>query len=231
MIGRYQQILGALLALIVLSGCSTASTQKQTGFLDNSEQFIDSKEYHYTKIYTAKIFDAKRVAQLTDIKLEPFELWFNTQSSDNFDPQQLTELSNYFHHKMISQLQANNYNLVERASADSLTIRVAFSNIHFAAPKLSFTDLVPFRAVINSDNAAYLDITDKKDVTTSVSIEVEFLQGLPQQRVLALITTKQLDSTIARSGAENVKAVKALLDIWVYNFVHKITAIRSENTT
>ncbi|OUS32466.1 hypothetical protein A9R01_11005 ['Osedax' symbiont bacterium Rs2_46_30_T18] len=228
MLNRCKQIFTALITLVILSGCAATTSQKQTGFLGNYDQFIDSKEYDYTKIYKAENFNRDSVAQLTDIKLEPFELWINTRSSDNFNPQQLAELASYFHGKMSSQLKANNYNLVDRASANSLTIRGAFSNIQFVAPELSATDFIPFRIVLNAGNAAYLNITDKKDVITTVSIEVEFLQGQPQQRVFALIATKHIDTTIANSGAENVKAVKALLDIWVYNFIHNITEIRAE---
>ncbi|MCJ8297957.1 MAG: DUF3313 domain-containing protein [Pseudomonadales bacterium] len=231
MINKYKQILTALMALIVLSGCAATTNQKQTGFLGNYDQFVDSKKYDFTKVYKAENFNRDTIAHLTDIKLEPFELWIDTQSSDNFNPQQLAELASYFHSKMRSQLQANHYNVVDRVSADSLTIRGAFSDIQFADPELSATDFIPFRIVLNAGNAAYLNITDKKDVITTVSIEAEFLQGLPQQRVFALIATKQIDTTIANSGTDNVKAVKALLDVWVYNFIATLTEIRAKEST
>ena len=85
--------------------------------------------------------------------------------------------------------------------------------------------------VLNAGNAAYLNITDKKDVITTVSIEVELLQGLTQERIFALIATKKIDTTIANSGVDNVAAVKDLLDLWVNNFIVKLTKTRANQNT
>ena len=231
MLNRFKQISTALLALVVLSGCATATQQKTTGFLGNYQQFVDSNKYDHTKIYQAPSFNLDTIAQLTEVKLEPFELWINTQNNDFFNPRQLTELVNHFNAQLRHQLQAHDYQLVDRIGTETLTLRGAFSDVKFSDPELSVTDFIPFRMVLNAGNAAYLNITDKKDVITTVSIEVELLQGLTQERIFALIATKKIDTTIANSGADNVAAVKDLLDLWVNNFIVKLTKTRANQNT
>ena len=90
------------------------------------------------------------------------------------------------------------------------------------------TDFVPFRMVINAGNLAYLQIVDKSDVTTKVSVEIEFLKGIRRERILAAISTKYLDTTIANSGEDNMTVVKELLDMWAAKFVDRLVEIRAD---
>jgi len=220
------KLLSALLGLIILSGCASTTTQQHSGFLDNYAQLTDSKQYQYTKVYSAPHFNSADYATLTKLHLAPFEMWLKASGKQQFNPQQLAELSRYFSATLAAKLTAKGYLLVSQPSAEALSIRGAFSNIELLTPQLSPTDFIPFRVVLNAGNAAYLNITDKKDIISSVSIEVEFLQGLPQRRVFAMIATKQVDVTVANNGSDNLSAVTKVLDQWIDNFVRKITAIR-----
>jgi len=226
MIKHLSKVCSALVSLIILSGCASTNVQKTTGFLDNAWQLVDSKQYKHTKIYNAPHFKRADYAKLKKIHLTPFELWMNPAGNKTFNPRQLAELSSYFTATLAQKLSAKNYQLVTAPSADALTIRGAFSDIAFITPQLSPTDFIPFRIVLNAGNAAYLHISDKKEIISSVSIEVEFLQGLEQKRVFAMLASKQLDQTIANNGADNLTAVMKVLDNWIDNFVAKITTIR-----
>ncbi len=226
LIKQFTTICLTVITLLVISGCATTTQQKKTGFLGSYEQFIDSKQYKFTKIYQEKTFSDTDIAAITTIKLHPFELWIDNSSSENFNPQQLAELSSYFTRTLRAKLKAKNYHLVDTPTADTLTIRGAFSNIQFTAPPLSPTDFIPFRIVLNAGNAAYLNITDKKDIITTVSIEVEFLHGPAQRRVFAMLATKHLEVTVANNGTDNLAAVTTILNKWIDNFVKKISDLR-----
>ncbi|MCJ8340566.1 MAG: DUF3313 domain-containing protein [Pseudomonadales bacterium] len=219
----------ALIAIFLLSGCAANTTQQNSGYFDNYQDFVDSKEYDYTKTYDVDSSDRETLAQIKDINLVPFEMWLSPTSNANFNPQQLADISRYFHHQLGHKLKKSGFEVVGKAGAETLTIKGAFSGISFSAPELSPTDFIPFRIVLNAGNAAYLQVTDKKDVITEVSIEAEFMIGKQQQRIFALIATKYVDSTVANSGADNVLAVQQLLDVWVTNFVSKLTDIKSNN--
>jgi hypothetical protein len=84
------------------------------------------------------------------------------------------------------------------------------------------------RLVLNAGNAAYLNVTNQKDVITEVSIEVEFLLGRNSKRVFAMTATKQLDLTMGESGDDGFKVVTAVLDLWVDNFIKKLASIRNK---
>ena len=219
----------ALLALFLLSGCAANTTQQHSGYFADYNGFIDSEKYDYTKTYAVDASDRETLAQITAIHLVPFEMWLSASSNANFNPQQLAGLSRYFHAQLGRQLKASGFDITNRAAAGTLTIKGAFSGISFSAPALAPTDFIPFRIVLNAGNAAYLQVTDKKDVITEVSIEAEFLIGAQQQRIFALIATKYVDATVANSGADNVLAVQQLLDVWVTNFVAELTEIKSKN--
>ena len=214
------------LAALFISGCASNTTQKTVGFLGNYDNFIDSKDYNLTKIQTAANFDAQRLAAVEKIHLMPFELWLGNDAQANFNPSQLAELSKYFHQKLTTELLKKNYQLVNQPSAQALSIRGAFSDITFSDPALSPTDFIPFRIVLNAGNAAYLKLSEKKDVITSLSIEAEFLQGTPLERAFAIIATKKISDTVATDNSENLNSVKQVLDIWAVNFAKKISQIR-----
>ncbi|EPJ55866.1 MAG: lipoprotein [Osedax symbiont Rs2] len=218
-----------LLALFLLSGCATTTTQQHSGYFSSYQGFVDSKDYDYTKTYNVDASDREALAQVKSINLVPFEMWLSPASNANFNAQQLAGLSRYFHAQLGQKLQKNGFNIVDSAGSETLTIKGAFSGISFSAPELAPTDFIPFRIVLNAGNAAYLQVTDKKDVITEVSIEAEFLIGEQQQRIFALIATKYVDATVANSGSDNVLAVQQLLDVWVTNFVAKLSDIKSTN--
>jgi len=219
-------LITAVVSLLVLSGCVSTTEQKNSGFLKNYENFVDSKIYDNTKIYRADGFGKKSIAELKEIKLVPFEIWITPDLEANFNPQQLVALSQYFHQKLKANLTNSHYKIVDEANANTLIIQGAFSDIKFEDPELSATDFIPFRILINAGNAAYLQVTEAKDVITKVSVELEFLQGVEQKRVFAVISTKSVDSTIAKNGKDNMKAVKELLDIWADNFVKNLVAVK-----
>ncbi len=214
------------LVALFISGCASNTTQNTVGFLGNYDNFIDSKDYKFTKTYTAKNFNAQSLATVQKIHLVPFELWLGNNKQANFNPKQLAQLSKDFQQLLSTELLKKNYQIVDKASSDALTIRGAFSDISLHDPKLSPTDFIPFRIVLNAGNAAYLKLSENKDVITSISIEAEFLQGAPAERLFALIATKKIDDTVAADNSENLQSVNQVLKIWAVNFANKISQLR-----
>ncbi|MGL1957597.1 MAG: DUF3313 domain-containing protein [Colwellia sp.] len=227
MLNTIKLIFTACLVLAFFTGCTNITNQKQSGFLKSYDGFVDSTKYDYTKTYHAKGFGRETMSKLKEIKLIPFEIWIKPSDNPKFNAQQLLALSAYFHESMKTKLEYNNFTIVEKISADTLTIRGAFSGVKLTEPELEITDFVPFRIMTNAGNAVYLQVSNQKDVITKVSVELEFLQGEKQKRVFALIASKYIDATVANNGDDNIKSVQALLDIWANNFVEKIVAVRN----
>lgn len=216
-----------LISTLFVAGCMNITDQQKSGFLKNYEGFEDVYDPDYTKVYRSKNFSTDMIAQMERIRLIPFEMWVTPGPDAKFTPEELSELSQYFHQQMTNRLVANNYKVVKFNGPRTMTIQGAFSGVKFEDPELMPTDFIPFRMVINAGNFAYLQITDKSDVTTKVSVEIEFLKGLRQERVLAAISTKYVDTTIANSGVDNMMVVKELLDMWAEKFVDRLVEIRN----
>jgi len=215
-----------LLASLFLSGCMNITDQQKSGFLKSYEGFEDVYDPDYTKVYRSKNFTVDMIADMQRVKLVPFEMWVSDDAS--FTKDELAQLSAYFHQQMSQRLIANNYTLVKLTGPRTITIQGAFSGVKFDDPELLPTDFIPFRMVLNAGNFAYLQITDKSDVTTKVSVEIEFLKGVRRERILAAISTKYVDNTIANSGVDDMTVVKALLDMWAEKFVDRLVEIRAD---
>ena len=226
MLKKVSSLLFVVFTALSISGCINITDQQKSGFLKDYEGFVDVSDPDYTKVYKSKDFSIGDLASITKIKLVPFEMWVTPGSEAKFSKEQLTELSDYFNQQLAKKLTDNNYQVVERVGPSTITIRGALSGVKLDSPELSPLDFIPFRIVLNAGNYAYLHVVDKQDVTTKVSLEVEFLQGVRRQRILAAISTKHLDTTIANSGIDNMKSVKYLLDSWADKFVNRLVGLR-----
>jgi hypothetical protein len=215
-----------LISAWVLAGCMNITDQQHSGFLKDYEGFEDVYDPDYTKVYRSENFTIDMIADMERIKLVPFEMWVSEDST--FTQEELNMLSEYFHKQMSDRLIANNYKLVKLVGPRTITIQGAFSGVKFDDPELMPQDFIPFRMVLNAGNFAYLQITDKSDVTTKVSVEIEFLEGIRRERILAAISTKYVDNTIDNSGADDMTVVKALLDMWAEKFVDRLVETRAE---
>jgi len=225
---KFQILSTLLVSALVLGGCMNITDQQQSGFLKNYEGFEDVYDPDYTKVYRSENFTIDMIADMERIRLVPFEMWVTPSPEANFTSEELEELSQYFHKQMGDRLVANNYKLVKLAGPRTITIQGAFSGVKFDDPELMPQDFIPFRMVLKAGNFAYLQITDKSDVTTKVSVEIEFLKGIRRERILAAISTKYVDNTIANSGIDNMTVVKALLDMWAEKFVDRMVEIRAD---
>ena len=224
----FSTLISILLVIFFLSGCMNITEQQQSGFLKNYEGFEDVYDPDYTKVYRSEKFTIDMIADMQRVKLVPFEMWITPRDDAKFTPEELKEFSQYFHQQMTARLTANNYEVVDLLGPRTLIIQGAFSGVKFEEPAVMPTDFVPFRMVMNAGNLAYLQIVDKSDVTTKVSVEIEFLKGIRRERVLAAISTKYVDTTIANSGEDNIKVVKELLDMWAAKFVDRLVEIRAD---
>ncbi|PKG80674.1 DUF3313 domain-containing protein [Colwellia sp. 75C3] len=225
---KFYAVTSLILATFFLSGCMNITDQQTSGFLKNYEGFEDVYDPDYTKVYRSKNFTIDMIADIQRINLVPFEMWVTPGPEAKFSPEELAELSQYFHQQMRDRLIANSYKIVKLIGPQTITIRGAFSGVKFEDPELMPNDFIPFRMVLNAGNFAYLQITDKSDVTTKVSVEIEFLKGIRRERILAAISTKYVDTTIANSGEDNMTVVKELLDLWAEKFIDRLVDIRAE---
>lgn len=223
---EFIRLITLLMLTALASGCANITNQQESGFLKSYEGFVDMSDPDYTKVYRDKDFTIEQLATMKRIHLAPFELWMKTGPDERLTQKELIEISSYFNEKLRAKLTKQGYEIVDRIGPRTITIRGAFSSVKFEDPELSPTDLIPFRIVLNTGNYAFLQIADKRDVTTKVSLEIEFLKGMKRKQILAAISTKYVDATIANSGTDNVNVVKELLTLWADDFVERLVELK-----
>ena len=213
---------------VVIQGCGSTATHRETGFLTNYQQLEPSEEFENARVYLAPDFNKEKLAKVDKIFIHPFELWLTEQHLAFLGSQQVAELTGYFHTELVNALSPD-YQLVEEMGPNTLGIRGAFTEIKISEPELSPTDFIPFRVVLNAGNLAYLEATGQQDLVTQVGIEVEFTHEQPDKRVLAMTSVKTIDTTVSQGVEGNIQAIKLVLDTWVNNFVKRLAQVRQSS--
>ncbi|RJE77876.1 DUF3313 domain-containing protein [Pseudoalteromonas citrea] len=217
-----------LMLCFFMSACSSLQHTK-TGFLDNYELLKPSDEYPDTLLYRSAQFDKAQLQQISTIYLPKFEVWLTANDNAEFlsvNQSHIVRLSNYMQSQLKKKLSSY-YQVVTNKPVtlndQVLTIKGAFTNIDFQETSLDVRDFVPVKLVYNAGKTAYLAATEQTEAVTSVSLESAFYMGNGVQPVFMMTASKQLESVVKANGAENVEAVKAILDIWINNFVTGMT--------
>ncbi len=219
-----------LVIFMLISGCASTLKQHKSGFLGDYSALQDSAEYENAQVYVAPLFGQQQLAQITAIKLVPFEVWIETENSAGetvINADLLAKLHVYFHSTLKKALTAKNYRLVEESGPGVLTIRGAFADIKFTEPDMSAADLIPIKLVINASKSAYLSATDQRDVLSQVAIEVEFLMGDKDTRVFAMTVSRALEASVSQGTEGNYQAAVQIFDIWIENFINKLEKVKA----
>jgi hypothetical protein len=221
-------ILKFFLSCILIStvlGCASSHPNTKSGYLEDYSQLQQSNEYEDTKIYIAPSFDKALLGPSRKLKIEAFEVWLDQQDKLPLNLNQLAEISRYFQNQFELKLSPT-YQVMDVADEETLTIRGAFTGIKLSAPRMSVTDFIPIRLVINAGKAVYLTATNQSDIISEVSIEAEFILGQNPKPVLTITSFKTLESTVSSDNEGNIEAMKKVLDIWVNNFVAALNKIK-----
>ncbi|KKE82668.1 hypothetical protein N481_24105 [Pseudoalteromonas luteoviolacea S4047-1] len=224
----------ALIAALVciVSACASSSNNTRSGFLPNYDVLLPSDDYEDTNLFVDSTFNREALSKIKVLYIPQFEVWINASESEflNINPRHVAKLSHYMQSQMQDKLSPY-YQVVttKPASADDtvLTIEGAFTDVQFEPISLQVRDFVPIRLVYNAGKTAYLAATEQTEALTHVSLESAFYLGSSQNPVVMMTAHKELDAVLKADGTENVETVKAVLDVWINNFVTAMTKHRN----
>ncbi|MCG7562603.1 MULTISPECIES: DUF3313 family protein [Pseudoalteromonas] len=221
----------AILALFI-TGCASTQQTTRSGFLPDYQRLKPSDTYPDTALYVSEQLKNGALKQIRTIYLPHFEVWLqlNDEAKVSLSPADVAKLSIYMQAQLQQKLSVHYQVLLEQPQVlgpDVLTIRGAFTQIEFAPSEMEVRDFIPVRLVYSAGKSAYLMATEQSEVVTSVSLESMFYLGDSQEPVLMMSAHKAVESVVKQNGDENAQAVKAVLDVWIDNFV---TAISKSKT-
>ncbi|MBQ4862626.1 DUF3313 domain-containing protein [Pseudoalteromonas sp. MMG013] len=213
---------------LFVSACSSVQ-HTQTGFLEDYQLLKPNEEYPDVLMYRSPQLNKARMQKINTIYLPKFEVWLNANDNAEFlsiNQSHIIKLSHYMQSQLQKKLSPY-YQVVtikpSVLSENTLVVKGAFTNIDFQETSLDVRDFVPVKLVYNAGKSAYLAATEQTEVVTSVSLESAFYIAEQIEPVFMMTASKQLEAVIKANGEENVQAVKAVLDIWVNNFVSSMT--------
>ncbi len=193
---------------------------QQSGFLSDYSGFMPGEHDEGRWIYRHPHID---IGHYEKIILQPILVYLREDSqSVEIQPDELTKLTSYFHKAAISAIP-DNYQLTTKPGESVMIVRSALTNLVPVSPCLSILSNIPspVRAmstcnVIKTGEYLFVGIAD---------IEVEILDSLTHERIIAIIDRKSGDRKVLKKHTRWAD-IKLAFDEWAARFGQKLQQAR-----
>jgi hypothetical protein len=215
-------LIGATLAGLILSGCTSKVTEKDqySGFLSN---YNNLEEVTTTSGEKAMrwISPSWNPNAYDTVAFNKLELYPAPKPDERVNQQTLDELQSYMTNKAKGVL-GQKYRVVSNASVapagtKPLILRVAITGVSASNEGMRWYEVVPIAAVVGSVSA----ITGHRDQNTNLYIEAEFIDPRTNQtmaKVVRKLFGTQLSNTSQQITTKDFKAAIDKLngDLWAF---------------
>ena len=218
-----------LIVTLFANGCATTTEPEfKSGFLKDYKQFRPNPKADDAWISTTSAFDINKFRSYNKIAIAPIQLWLNKKAPHLIKDQNKQEQLRQYFGQAIKDKVGDNKEIVPIGTADSIQVNLAITYIGEHKPDLEALDILPFRIVMNSGELAYLAATDQKSTVGQAGIEAEFVDTNSGQQLAATIINSKTHELYVDNKAENITAVKPILDSWANRLLKAFSAIESK---
>lgn len=200
------KLLVILLTGFVFYGCAAAPKVEHSGFLQNFPQFQPGPPDGMDQIY---ITPGANLRKYNKVMLDEVQFFLKQDAAkQGLQASELKELADTFHRAVFEAL-GTVYPLVTEPGADVLRIRVAITDIVTSNPAVSgITTVLPVGLAISVGKKA---VGGSYSGVGGASMEVEFLDSMTAERVVAAIDTFNGSKM---SGFSKLGATKDAFAFW-----------------
>jgi hypothetical protein len=190
-------------ALVLFNGCG-GSEQVKTGFLGDYSKL--QKESDSSMRYV----NQKAVAGYSGFIVEPVVVYFHdgAKSKGKLTAQQLADLTNYLHTKIVEAVEGAGKKVVYQPAAGVARIRVALTDIE----KTSAVNMVPQASLLGAGIGG-------------ASMEAEVVDSMTGQQIGAVVESGK-GSRIPFSNLGDWTAAKSVMDGWAERFQKRLEESR-----
>lgn len=176
-------IIGATLALLLASGCTshTTSQAQYSGFLSNYAA-LEQTTTPSGNTVLRRVDPSFKVANYSGLIYQPVSFYPQPKPTEQISEQTLQQLLNHTNQKLSSSL-SKRLPLVQQTGPRTLTFRGAITGVNTSTKGLQFYEVIPAALVVAGTMAA----TGHRDQNTELFLEGEFIDSATGKPVLAVV--------------------------------------------
>ena len=210
-----------LIMIILIGGCAAQQieTKETSGFLKDYSGFSKGGEEQLGMIYEKPGLE---LSAYKKVMIDRVVIYLNQDSeAKSIQPEQMTELSNYFHKSLIKVLESR-YAITDQPGPDVLRVRAAITDVEPGHPVAgSISSVLPVGIAISSATKA---VSDKNVGVGRASMEIELIDSTTEERLAAAVDRREGGKQVGRGKWEDVQEA---FDIWT----EKLGVFLDKNTT
>ena len=148
------------------------------------------------------------------IIISPIEIWLNNDSSyKGINPDELKAITDYFANTIKKQL-GSMYPVLTEPGPGVLHLRIAITNVNRKKPKRKWYGYIPVALVAEGGKKVAQSAAGKSVDLIEATIEMEALDSLTEERLVAAIDTHKTEKIKADKNDKSWKPIKEILDYW-----------------
>lgn len=189
---KTRSILSLAMAASLLLGMtpSIASDEEKpafSGYLGDYSGFQEGEKVKGSWTYSKPGTDIKILKNYNKIMLDPVQVYGGADDVfKDVEPAELQQAAESFQAILASTL-GSDYPIVTEPGADVLHMRAALTGSTPRDPKHSVASYIPVALIFRAGKAAANSATDKQEIQVEVTVEMEFLDSLSNERLFAAV--------------------------------------------
>lgn len=145
----------------------------------------------------------------------PTEIWLAPKDAayQGINPDELKNITDYFHLVLHEHLDKK-YPFVKIAGPETMTLRIAITNIKRKKPHMKWYNFIPIALVAEGGTALVREVTGKTLNVYQASLELEALDSLTGERLVAAVDTHESHKIKQSKEEDKWRGITEVLDFW-----------------
>ena len=203
-----------ILTFIISSNCLAKEKHTYSGFLEHYPKFQVNEKTGAEIWFKSNEKGVYVLKPYHKIILSPIEIWLNNDSSyKGINPDELKAITDYFANSIKKQL-GSMYPVVTEPGPGVLHLRIAITNVNRKKPKRKWYGYIPVALVVEGGKKAAQSAAGKSVDLIEATIEMEALDSLTEERLVAAIDTRKTEKIKAKKDDISWKPIEEILDYW-----------------
>lgn len=187
-----------------------------SGFLGDYSDFKVINNKTKAEVWLKPGFDDfSMLKKYKTIHLVPTEIWLAPKDAayQGINPDELKNITDYFHLVLHEHLDRK-YTFVKVAGPETMTLRIAITNIKRTKPHRDWYDFIPIKLVADGGTALARKVTGKTLNVYQASLELEALDSLTGERLVAAVDTHESHNLKQSKDEDKWRGITEVLDFW-----------------
>jgi hypothetical protein len=187
-----------------------------SGFLGDYSGFQESERVKGAWTFTRPGFNINDFEKYNRVILDPVVIYDGPDNAfKDIDPADLQQAADNFHAQLASTL-GSDYPVVTEPGADVLRLRAALTGSVPRPPEHGLLSYTPVGLVFRVGKAATDSATDKEEIQVEVTMEVEFMDSISNERLMAGVDSHMAGKkTVEKSDPDyNAKTMDEAFRFW-----------------